>query len=76
MGKPAFLEDKQSKCTSETCQTPAASFHSRLLKETWKATVLVLKFMTLAFLINALIAFYVPQDFISGLLARTRNSTS
>jgi uncharacterized protein len=40
----------------------------KLLKETWQATWMVLKFMTLAFFINALINFYIPQDLLAGIL--------
>lgn len=39
-----------------------------LLKETGKATWMVVKFMFLAFLVNALITFYVPQEFINEIL--------
>nr|NQU94205.1 permease [Bacteroidota bacterium] len=47
---------------------PTVSFGNRLSIETWKASLMIVKFMTLAFFINALITFYVPQDFISSLL--------
>jgi uncharacterized protein len=40
----------------------------KLLKETWQATSLVLKFMGLAFFINALINFYMPGDFLARIL--------
>ncbi len=40
----------------------------RILDESWKAFALVAKFMALAFFINAIIAFYVPEDFIAGVL--------
>jgi uncharacterized protein len=40
----------------------------KLLKETWQATSMVLKFMGLAFFINALINFYVPKDFLTVIL--------
>jgi len=36
--------------------------------ETWKATALVLKFMALAFLINAIITMYLPDNLIPQLL--------
>ena len=55
-------------CNNGTCQSPTFTFKKRLLTETWKATAMVVKFMTLAFLINALIQFYVPQERISNLL--------
>jgi len=53
---------------NEGCNTTTISFHKRLLTETWKATAMVAKFMGLAFFINALIQFYIPQDLISHLL--------
>jgi uncharacterized membrane protein YraQ (UPF0718 family) len=45
------------------------SFPKKLLNETWNASVMVAKFMALAFFINALILFYVPRDFIPKLLS-------
>lgn len=44
------------------------SFLSRLLKETWNATFMVVKFMALAFLLTALIKLYIPQEWITGLI--------
>ncbi len=41
---------------------------TKLLKETWKSLWLVVKFMTLAFLVNALIEFYVPKNFLTNYL--------
>lgn len=55
-------------CNSATCSPKNVSIWKKLSQETIKATVMVAKFMALAFLINALIQFYVPQDFISNLL--------
>jgi uncharacterized protein len=40
----------------------------KLLKESWQAASMVLKFMSLAFFINALINFYIPQDYLAGIL--------
>ncbi|MFT3752369.1 MAG: permease [Paludibacter sp.] len=48
--------------------THADSFTKKLLKETWKAVFMVAKFMSLAFLINALIEFYLPKELITNLL--------
>jgi uncharacterized membrane protein YraQ (UPF0718 family) len=53
------------------CSTQGAdseSFIYKVLNESWKASALVVKFMTLAFFINALIAFYIPEHLITGLL--------
>ena len=49
-------------------QVPAKepSLTQRILMESWKSFSVVAKFMALAFLINALIKFYVPENLISG----------
>lgn len=60
-----------SAAASSSCSlssTVKPSTPSRLLKETRTATWMVVKFMFLAFLVNALITFYVPQEFISRIL--------
>lgn len=43
-------------------------FRQRLLQETWSATRLVVQFMALAFLLEALIVLFVPEAWIAGLL--------
>jgi uncharacterized membrane protein YraQ (UPF0718 family) len=45
-------------------------FWRRLLQETGQATLMVARFMALAFLLEALIILYVPQEWIAGLLGR------
>ncbi len=62
-------------CNTEQCKSSTISFKKRLLDETWKATVMVAKFMTLAFFFNALIQFYVPQETISDHLGSGGFST-
>lgn len=52
----------------KSCTSLTVPFQKKLLNETWKASALVAKFMTLAFFVNALIHFYVPQEFLSNLL--------
>ena len=42
------------------------SITQRILTESWKSFFMVAKFMALAFLINALIKFYVPENLVSG----------
>ena len=59
-------ENNCNSCESE--KKSSILFRNKLLIETRKATVMVIKFMALAFFINALINFYVPQEFISKLL--------
>lgn len=45
-------------------------FWRRVFKETVSATLIVTKFMALAFLLEGLIILYVPQDWISGALGQ------
>ena len=45
-------------------------FASRLLKETAKASLMVLQFMALAYLLEAVIQLYVPEAWITGLLGQ------
>lgn len=47
----------------------SVSWWKRLAQESIKATLLVTKFMILAFFITALITFYVPADIISGIIS-------
>jgi len=50
-------------------ETPnASSFGTRLAKETWMATTMVIKFMVLAWIIGAFINLYVPEGWINGIL--------
>ncbi len=53
---------------SDTCGDDSVSFWHRLLKETWSATLMVVKFMGLAFFLEALITLYIPAEWIAGLL--------
>lgn len=56
-----------------TCSCDQTGWKQRIMPETMKATLLVAKFMGLAFLITALIEFYVPADFFK-LMARENSS--
>lgn len=54
-----------------SCKTEEAkqvSMYNKLGIEIWKATLMVVKFMSIAFFVNALIKFYVPHELISNLL--------
>jgi uncharacterized protein len=53
---------------ASVCTVEEPSFRRRLLQETWTATLLVVKFMALAFLLEALILLFVPEAWIAGLL--------
>jgi uncharacterized membrane protein YraQ (UPF0718 family) len=59
-------------CNSQPSETAgcdnATSFKKRLFKETLSATWMVGKFMALAFILEALITFYVPASWITGSL--------
>lgn len=81
--KPAALAPTSpSSCSSSGCgagSAPAAasscspqspSFRQRLLTESKSATLMVAKFMALAFLLEALITLYVPSEWIAGLLGQ------
>lgn len=60
-------------CAGSTCSggsADSAPFWRRLLKETSSATFMVVKFMSLAFLVDALIKLYIPQEWVAGLLGR------
>ena len=47
------------------------TFGQRLLKETLNATLMVVKFMALAFFLEALIILYVPQEWITAALGQS-----
>jgi uncharacterized membrane protein YraQ (UPF0718 family) len=57
-----------SQPAESACCDTSTSFKSRLLKETLGATWMVAKFMALAFILEALITFYVPASWITGSL--------
>jgi uncharacterized protein len=45
-------------------------FWSRLLNESYSATLMVIKFMALAFFLEALIILYVPEEWINSIMGR------
>jgi hypothetical protein len=52
------------------CNSTSDSFWQRLFKETLSATTMVVKFMALAFFLEALIILYVPQEWITAALGQ------
>ena len=52
------------------CDGKTHTFWQRLVKETLSATAMVVKFMALAFLLEALIILYVPQEWITAALGQ------
>jgi uncharacterized membrane protein YraQ (UPF0718 family) len=62
---PVPQSGKGCQCAGEVAaKKPAIT--KRILAESWKSFFMVAKFMALAFLINALIKFYVPENLVSG----------
>ena len=57
-------ETKQCGCSEK------ADFWSRLFNESYSATLMVIKFMAMAFFLEALIVLYVPTEWITGLMGR------
>ena len=63
-----------SSCDSEEqscgCDGTTGTFQQRLFKETLSATAMVVKFMALAFFLEALIILYVPEEWITTALGQ------
>ena len=53
-----------------TCQVEEPSFRHKLWQETWSATTMVVKFMLLAFVLEAIIILFIPSEWITNLLGR------
>ncbi len=68
-------QPSQSESSCSLAATVKPTTTARLLTETGKASWMVVKFMFLAFLVNALITFYVPQEFISSILGGDGSGT-
>lgn len=60
--------EETSGCGTSCSSEPEKTFREKLLKETWAASSLVIRFMLLAFLLEAVIIRYVPEAWITGLL--------
>ncbi len=79
---PAVASVSSSSCSSSgcgpanppaaenSCSLKPASFRQRLLNETWSASLMVAKFMALAFFLEALIILYLPSEWIAALLGQ------
>jgi len=66
-------KSQEEACEDASCATEEkveASFWSRLAKETWIATSMVIKFMLLAWFIGALVNLYVPEAWITEVLGK------
>lgn len=71
--KPKESNKEQPCGCNSKCETIPELFHKKLLKETWSATYMVIKFMGLAFFINALISFYLPEGFLADILGKSND---
>jgi uncharacterized membrane protein YraQ (UPF0718 family) len=67
-GLVASEPDSNASSRSNSCGAGSDSFWRHLLRETWSATWMVVRFMALAFLLSALIKLYIPEEWIAGLL--------
>jgi hypothetical protein len=85
LGSPMHEAAEATSCSGDAvCTIPAESegpgcgtsctlpqpFKTRLIQETWAATSLVVRFMLLAFVLEALIIRYVPAEWITNLLGQ------
>ena len=69
-GCGAGCGDNCGSTEGSSCSGKTTSFRRRLMDETWNATLMVTKFMALAFFLEALITLYIPTEWIAGLLGR------
>jgi uncharacterized protein len=68
-GNSTTLTAKENSCDCKNQDDiETVSLRKKIISEILKATIMVTKFMGIAFLINALIKFYLPQEVISGIL--------
>lgn len=67
--RPLQTSKKKSSCGCSTNHS-TPTFKQRLIKESYLATVMVAKFMILAFFLEAVITLYVPADWIIVLLGQ------
>jgi len=62
------VQSNKSCACAAVCTPKEEPFFKKMLREIWKAFSMVAQFMALAFLINALIEFYLPKDYVGHLL--------
>lgn len=66
-----FQEPPDSRIAATACEFPQETpFWHRLAKESMDASIMVIKFMALAFFLEALIIFYVPEELITGMMGK------
>lgn len=62
-------EDNKCGCNTESRKKAEESFSRKLSRETFKASYMVVKFMILAYFLEALIVLYVPDHLITSVFA-------
>lgn len=67
--EPAGNNNPSENSKNCRCDEPK-DFWNRLSRESWHATLLVIKFMALAFFLEALIILYIPQEWITTIMGR------
>lgn len=70
----ATIQEKSAADDRKTkgCDCKAnVNFWHRLFRESYSATLMVIKFMALAFFLEALIVLYVPAEWITGIMGKT-----
>lgn len=65
-----FSEKLESGCCTDAKNSVKRNFKKELLKETTTATFMVVKFMVLAYFLEALIVLYLPGQFITAILGQ------
>ncbi len=70
LNPPAHNDSSVGGQQNRACDGAPATFRQRLFKETLSATVMIVKFMALAFFLEALIILYVPQEWITAALGQ------
>jgi hypothetical protein len=68
--RPASVDILNTPTPEDSCNSAINTFWQRLFKETLSATTMVIKFMALAFFLEALIILYVPPEWITAALGR------
>ena len=70
LNMPAHVDSGCNSAQDCGCNSASDTFWQRLLKETLNATTMMVKFMALAFFLEALIILYVPQEWITAALGQ------
>jgi hypothetical protein len=68
---PVQMDRLMDEPRAESCDCDEKpNFWNRLFKESYSATLMVIKFMVLAFFLEAVIILYIPSGWIAGIMGR------